>query len=281
MKVKLQGEIMLTFILFTINFGIAIAGIYLFDYQVDNYINNPIVILLSILAGWIVMLAVLAIYMEGLYILVAKKKPQTSMLKHKIAKQMVSIPMHLINMRVKVIGKENLPKEGGFSIYSNHTSMFDIPLLMYKLYDYPVAFLAKEVVGRLFAIGKWTPQLGCVMIDRSDDRKGAEAIIKVIRNVKSGSAMVVFPEGTRSKKIGSLLEFKQGSFKVALKSKAPLVPMTIVKPKNYDKIIWPFKRRCTLVIHEAIPFEELKTMKTLELSKKVESIIASSLNTIY
>jgi len=119
------------------------------------------------------------------------------------------------------------------------------------------------------------------MFDRSDDRKGAEAIIKVIRNVKSGSAMVVFPEGTRSKEIGTLLEFKQGSFKVALKSKSPLVPMTIVKPKNYDKIIWPFRRRATLVIHKPIPFEELKTMKTLELSQKVESIIASSLNTIY
>ena len=106
------------------------------------------------------------------------------------------------------------------------------------------AFLAKDVVGRLFAVGKWTPELGCVMFDRSDDRKGAEAIIKVIRNVKSGSAMVVFPEGTRSKEIGTLLEFKQGSFKVALKSKSPLVPMTIVKPKNYENLFFILSKKC-------------------------------------
>ena len=218
----------------------------------------------------------IAIYIQGFYLLVAKKKPKTSMLKHKIAKQMVSFPMHLLNMRIKVVGLENLPKDPGFSIYSNHTSMMDIPVLMYKLYDYPVAFLAKEVVESVFLFGKWTPALGCVMIDRENTRKGAEAIINVIRNIKSGSSMVVFPEGTRSKEIGKILAFKQGSFKVALKSKAPLVPMTIVKPMNYNKIRWPFKKPITLVIHKPIPFEELKTMKTLDLSKKVEEIILSA-----
>ena len=272
---------MLTIILFIINTAVAVTSIYILDYQVDGIINSPLVILLSILAGWIVMLLVLEVYIEVFYIFIAKKKSQTSMVKHKIAKQMVSIPMHLINMRVNVVGKENLPKDPGFSIYSNHTSLMDISLLMYKLYEYPVAFLQKEIVEKLPILGKWTKPLGCVMIDRENARKGAEAIINVIRNVKSGSSMVIFPEGTRNKEVGSLLEFKQGAFKVALKSKAPLVPMTIVKPKNYNKIRWPFKKRITLVIHKPIPFDELKTMKTLELSQRVEKIIASSLNTIY
>jgi len=281
MKEYYKVKNMLTIVLLIINAAVAFSGIYFFDYQVDGLINNPLVIIGSLIAGWVVMLLVLAFYIDLFYILVAKRKPQTSMLKHKIAKQMVSIPMHLTNMRVSVVGKENLPKDPGFSIYANHTSMMDISVLMYKLYEYPVAFLEKEIVRDIFLVGKWTPALGCVTIDRDNDRKGAEAIINVIRNVKSGSTMVVFPEGTRCKEIGSLLEFKQGSFKVALKSKAPLVPITIVKPQNYDKIKWPFKKRITLVIHEPIPYEEMKTMKTLELSEKVEGIIRSSLNTIY
>ncbi len=272
---------MLTIILLLINLVVSIFGIYLFDYQVDNIINSPLIIVVSILVGCIVMILSLLIYIEVLYIVVAKNKPKTSMLMHKIAKQMVSMPMHLLNMRVKVEGKENLPKDSGFSIYVNHTSMMDISVLMYKLYDYPVAFLEKEVVDSLLFVGKWTRKLGCVTIDRSNDRKGAEAIINVIKNVKSGLSMVVFPEGTRSEEIGSLLDFKQGSFKVALKSKAPLIPMTIVKPKNYNKIIWPLKRKITLVIHKQIPYEELKTMKTLDLSIHVKKIIEGPLNTIY
>lgn len=272
---------MLTIALFLMNLVITVLGIYLFDYQVDGVVNNPLVIIISILVGWVVMILLLVLYIEGTYYLIAKNRPKTSMFKHKIAKQMVSIPMHLLNMRIDVVGLENLPEESGFSIYANHTSMFDIPLLMYKLYEYPVAFLEKENLLDVPMFGKWTPVLGCVTIDRSNDRKGAEAIINVIKNVKSGSSMVIFPEGTRSEKIGSLLEFKQGSFKVALKSKAPLVPMTIVKPKNYKEIKWPFKKRTTLVIHKPISYEKLKTMKSLELSEHVEKIISSSLNTIY
>lgn len=272
---------MLTIALLIMNFLVTILGIFIFDYQIDNVINSPFVIILSILAGWLTMVVLLALYIEVAYIFIAKNKPKTSMLKHKIAKQMVSLPMHFMNMRSNVVGLENLPKDPGFSIYANHTSMFDIPLLMYKLYEYPVAFLQKDKLVNVFMFGKWTPALGCVTIDRSDDRKGAEAIINVIRNVKSGSSMVVFPEGTRSNEIGSLLDFKPGSFKVALKSKAPLVPMTIVKPKNYKDIKWPFKKRTTLIIHKPIPFEEFKSMKSSELAQHVKEIIGSSLNTIY
>ena len=272
---------MLTIVLLIINLGVSIFGIYQFDYLVDTIINNPFVILLSLVVGTIIMLLALGVYIEVFYVLIAKKKPQTSMLKHKIAKQMVSVPMHLTNMKVTVIGEENLPKDPGFTIYANHTSLMDISVLMYKLYEYPVAFLEKQVVEKLFSVGKWTPTLGCVTIDRENTRKGAESIIKVIKNVKSGSTMVVFPEGTRSEKIGQLLDFKPGSFKVALKSKAPLVPISIVKPQNYRKVMWPFKKKITLVIHKPILFEEFKTMKTLELSQKVKEIIEGPLNTIY
>jgi 1-acyl-sn-glycerol-3-phosphate acyltransferase len=155
--------------------------------------------------------------------------------------------------------------------------MMDVPVLMYKLYKYPVAFLTRDAIGNLFAVGKWIPKLGSVMIDRDNPRKGAESIINVIRNVKKGLTMVVFPEGTRSKKIGVMNEFKSGSFKVALKSKAPLVPITIVKPENFKKVKWPFPKRITVVIHEAIPFDEFKNMTSLDLSIKVREIIEASL----
>ena len=134
---------MLTVILMILNFTVAGLGIYLFDYRVDNSINSPLIIILSLVIGWIVFFGVLWIYIELFYKLVAKKQPQTSMRKHKIAKQMVSVPMHLTNMRVDVVGLDNLPKDPGFSIYANHTSMLDIPVLMYKL-NYKTDFFLKS-----------------------------------------------------------------------------------------------------------------------------------------
>ncbi len=269
---------MFAIILIIINFTVSSLGVYFYDYQVDGVINDFGTIMLSILVGTVVMLVVFFLYIDVFYLLVAKKQPKTSSFKHFIAKQIMSVPLVFSNTRVKVIGLDNLPKESGFTIYSNHTSMMDIPVLMYHIKKYPVAFLAKQSVVELFAVGKWTPKLGCVMIDRSNDRKGAESIINVIRNVKSGSTMVVFPEGTRTTKLGSLGEFKSGSFKVALKSKAPLVPVTIVKPSNFKKIIWPFAKKVTLVIHKAIQYPELKTMTSHELSNEVRNIISKPLN---
>lgn len=263
--------------LIVINIIVSIMGVYLFDYYPDNAINSPLVIILSLLAGTIVMLLVFYLYIELLYILVAKRKPQTSKLKHYLAKRIMSVPLVATNIRIKVEGFDNLPKDPGFSIYSNHTSMMDIPVLMYKLKNHPVAFLAKKNVSELFAIGKWTPKLGCVSIDRSNPRKGAEAIINVIKNVKKGSTMVVFPEGTRTTEIGKLIEFKSGSFKVALKSKAPLVPITIKKPLNYKQIKWPRIKRITIVIHKPLPFEEYKKMTSVDLSDRVKGIIESAL----
>lgn len=263
--------------LLIINIAASVLGIYLFDYKVDGVINNPLVIILSIIAGIVIALGAFSLYIEVFYQLVAKRKPKTSKLMHFLANQIMTVPLFFTNIRTKVVGKENLPLNTGFSIYSNHTSMMDIPVLMYKLNKHPVGFLAKQQVADLFAIGKWTPKLGCVSIDRENPRKGAEAIINVIKNVKNGSAMVVFPEGTRTNEIGKLIEFKQGSFKVALKSKAPLVPITIVKPLNYKQVKWPRTKRITLVIHKPLPYDEISKMTSLELSIKVKKIIEGPL----
>ena len=268
---------MFTISLFIIHISVTMLGIYLYDYRIDGIINSPLVIVLSIVVGLLVVLLYILAYVEIFYILVAKNKPINSKLKHRVANQLMAMPLYFTNTRIKVEGMENLPNDPGFSIYSNHTSMMDIPVFMVGLNKYPIAFLAKEVVGKLFGVGKWAISLGGIMIDRSNDRKGAEAIINVIRNVKNGSTMVIFPEGTRTKEIGSLREFKTGSFKVALKSKAPLVPITIVKPQNFNEIKWPLKKNIKIVVHKPIPFEEIKGVNSLDLSNRVRKIISKPL----
>ena len=50
--------------------------------------------------------------------------------------------------------KENLPKDHKFLIYANHTSELDISILMYKLPEYPIAFLSKKAVLDYLSIGK-------------------------------------------------------------------------------------------------------------------------------
>ena len=46
------------------------------------------------------------------------------------------------------------------------------------------------------------------------------------QRIAAGISVVVFPEGTRSRD-GTLLPFKRGGFLLALKSRTPIVPVTI------------------------------------------------------
>lgn len=269
---------MLAILLIVVNVAVSVLSIYIFDYRVDGIINNIFAIILSLLVGLIVTSLLLGLFLEVFYLSLAKGKLQKSMFAHKLAKQVVSVPIHFSRMRITVVGKENLPHDSGFSIYVNHSSWIDLPIIMYKLYDNPVAALGKEGAFKIFGIGRFAPKFGCVMIHRKNARHSAEAIKQVVNNVKNGFSMVIFPEGTRNPNVDSLLDFKHGAFKVALRSEKPLVPITLVKPKNYNKIKWPFKKRVTLVIHKPLPFDEFKTMKSFELSQRVKEIIGGSLD---
>jgi 1-acyl-sn-glycerol-3-phosphate acyltransferase len=90
--------------------------------------------------------------------------------------------------------------------------------------------------------------------------------------------MVVFPEGTIKREIGKLLKFRRGAFKIALESGVPLVPISIVKDEKYNNRIWPMQKKFTIVIHQAIPYNEYKSFNSTELSEKVRKIIKSELN---
>ncbi len=269
---------MLTTFLIIVDISFTLLGIYIFDYQVDGVINSPLIILLSIIIGIIAAFLAAIIFLELSYVIFAKNKPNNSKFKHKIARQIVSVPIHLFNVRTKVVGKEHLPKDYKFLIYANHTSELDISILMYKLPEYPIAFLAKKAVLGYLSIGKWALSIGCVMLDRENNRKGITAVSKVVGNVKQGSTMVVFPEGKIKKEIGKLLKFRRGAFKIALESGVPLVPISIVKDEKYNNRIWPMQKKFTIVIHQAIPYNEYKSFNSTELSEKVRKIIKSELN---
>ena len=63
-------------------------------------------------------------------------------------------------------------------------------------------------------------------IDRSDPRKTANSLRRVIDGVRGGKSLAVFPEGTRTPD-GRLQEFKHGAFKVAVRAGVPIVPVSI------------------------------------------------------
>jgi 1-acyl-sn-glycerol-3-phosphate acyltransferase len=131
----------------------------------------------------------------------------------------------VIGCKVTVEGRENIPKEGGFCFVSNHGSIFDIVLLM-AYADRPLGFIAKKELIFVPFLNIWIYMLGGLFINRSNPRKALKTISAGIARIKKGGALIIFPEGHRSRE-HNLLPFHPGSFRLAAKSGSVIVPVAL------------------------------------------------------
>jgi 1-acyl-sn-glycerol-3-phosphate acyltransferase len=131
----------------------------------------------------------------------------------------------LSGCKVTVSGRENIPQEGGLCLVSNHGSIFDIVLIL-GYTGRPFGFIAKKELSYIPFFNIWIPLLGGFFIDRKNARKAVKTINRGIDRIKAGGAMIIFPEGHRSRGQG-LLPFHPGSLKLATQAGAPIVPVAI------------------------------------------------------
>ena len=124
-----------------------------------------------------------------------------------------------------VTGRENIPKKGGVCFVSNHVGIFDI-ILALAYSGRAFGFIAKKELLYLPGINLWIFLLGGLFIDRRQPKKALKTINLGIKRIKTGGAMLIFPEGTRSKGKG-LGPFLPGALKLATQSEALIVPMAI------------------------------------------------------
>lgn len=179
---------------------------------------------------------------------------------------------------INIEGLENIPDVKGILFMSNHQSNFDILSLLAYL-GVPKGFVAKVSLGKVPMLNEWMKRIHCLFMDRDDMKQSAQTIIQGIKQLKSGINMVIFPEGTRGKN-GIMGDFKAGSFKLATKAKAPIVPITIDGTykimEGNNNIIKP--ATVNIYVHKPIFTDTLDKEELKELPTKVESIIKSKLS---
>jgi len=174
--------------------------------------------------------------------------------------------------KVTVEGLENIPKEGAVLFVSNHQGSFDIPLLLAYL-DAPHGMVAKISTSKLPFVATWMRLLRCVFIDRENARASMRALGEATQNIMDGHSMIIFPEGTRSRgdHVGP---FKSGSVRVALKCKAPIVPLVIDGTWHMleeKKRIAPAD--ITLKVLPAIDTSALTKEESKELNEQIRELI--------
>lgn len=196
---------------------------------------------------------------------------------HKVASNWATSQVKMSGAMVKVYGEENIPADIPVLFVSNHQGNFDIALFM-SFINKPKGYISKIEMMKIPVLRTWMEYMHCVFMERGNLRKAAEAISEGIKILKSGYSLVLFPEGTRSKG-DSMNEFKAGGFKLATKSKVPIVPVTIkgsyrLMEQNNSKIV---PAEVEMYIHPMIETSGLTREEETELLERVKAVIQSKL----
>lgn len=145
---------------------------------------------------------------------------------YRIIRGIVFIYAYLV-YKVKIIGLENLPKDGGAVICANHQSFNDVILLAIankrQLY-----FMGKEELFKFKPIAFLFKKLGAFPVKRG---KGDVAAVENAKEVvKSGKLFMIFPEGTRTN--GEMIRAKSGAALIASSCESDIIPVAIRYSKS-------------------------------------------------
>lgn len=153
---------------------------------------------------------------------------------------------------MRVIHPERMVESGPLLIAVNHSSFFDPPLagICSKR---GVFYLARKTLLKWPFFGPLFPAMNVIPVER--DGNDMSALREVIKKVKEGNAVLLFPEGTRSID-GKLQPARAGIGLVIAKTGAPVLPMRIFGaydafPKNARRFQFS---QITVVIGEPIHF---------------------------
>ena len=186
------------------------------------------ILLLICLLAAIVML-ILSIPILFVEWLIGKKNPKLRDISSlRFVQGMLGAILFLTGTKLTVRGMEKIPTDQPVLYVCNHRSIFDI-VIGYTLMSSPTGYVAKIELEKIPLLSAWMRRVYCLFLNRKDLRQGMQTILKAIEYVKNGISICIFPEGTRSKDPDQtkLLEFHEGSFKIATRTGCPIVPMAI------------------------------------------------------
>ena len=130
-------------------------------------------------------------------------------------------------------GLENIPREGGFLLCSNHCSARDPFYLSVAIPHRYLHFMAKAELFRSPLLSRFVTALGGFPVNRG--RNDLNAVRTSLALLKEGHGLAIFPQGTRSRD-NTPTPMLEGSSMIALRAGVPVIPAYIGGPYR------PFRR---------------------------------------
>ena len=182
--------------------------------------------------------------------------------------------------KTKAFGQENLPKEGGYIMYPNHQGKYDVLGIMYT-HKKPCSFVMDKNKSHTILVREFCDLVQAKRLEKDNPRQGITIINQVAKDVTEGKKYILFPEGGyKFNNKNKVCDFKAGSFKIALKSKVPIVPIALI---DSYKVFNSFHfGAITTYVHylKPITYEEYKDMNTHEIATLVKERIEEKIREV-
>jgi putative phosphoserine phosphatase/1-acylglycerol-3-phosphate O-acyltransferase len=140
----------------------------------------------------------------------------------------------LTDIDIEVIGEQHAWSHRPAVFFINHQSTMVDFLVTTRVIRTGFTAVAKAEVKQMPVVGKLFDLAGVAFLDRANREKAIEALKPAVETLRSGTSVVMAPEGTRSltPKLGT---FKKGGFHLASQAGVPIVPIVI---RNAGEIMW-------------------------------------------
>jgi 1-acyl-sn-glycerol-3-phosphate acyltransferase len=186
----------------------------------------------------------------------------------------------IIFWKIRLEGRKKIPWNRPVVLVANHRSLVDI-LALYKVRR-PFKWVSKAENFKLPFVGMVLSLSNCVRINRESARSGLQFLLQAEEEMKKGSSVMIFPEGTRSKTT-SMREFKDGAFVLARKMECGIIPIVHIGTENTfprGKGGWVLKghAKINIKVLDEIPPEIVMRTKTEDLKQMVRSAMEEGIS---
>ena len=161
----------------------------------------------------------------------------------------------------------------GAVLVFNHASYADALVVAAVVPGNPVYVAKQEFAGQFFA-GLLLRRLGVYFVQRYDVSSSLTDTQSLTALARGGRTLVVFPEGTFSRRAG-LTAFYLGAFKVAAEAGVPVVPGAISGTRTMLRVDQWFPRHSNIKVHFGEPISPTGTdfAAIVQLRDRVRSMV--------
>lgn len=211
-------------------------------------------------------------YYFGLKKIIKNKDKYTLEERYKYCKKILDDVNKKGRITVNVFGLENLPKENGYVMYSNHQGKYDAIGIL-ATHDEPCSVVIKKHRGKAILIRQFLEVLGAKKLEVGNLKGTVKLFKEVEEEVKNGRNYLIFPEGIFYDNKNSLLEFHTGCMRFVKNVKCPVVPVLIYDTYKVFGVNSLKPVSCEVHYLEPLYYDEYKDLTKQELANEIKARI--------